>query len=122
MAFRLNTTLKGYIEAPQCYAKIVEVQYTQPRDPGAPGGCITILVAFFFNQEARIASVNNYVEIRGYYHVCDNDDSRQALYEWLKTQTDFSGAFDIWEVEFTGDSNLTKSVSADLTSDANLVD
>lgn len=106
MALRLNTTLKGDVVAEQCYAKIVEVFYSDPVSPAAPPGSITIVVAFYFSQEARDTDVNNYVEARPYYHVCGGSDSRSDLYTWLKAQDDFSEAYDIMDGSMTGDATL----------------
>jgi len=94
MALKLNTTLEGGVIAPDCYAKIIRTEYlTRIGISGATPG-IRLFVGFYFNEDARDADDQQFVEQREYLLEDMTKETRADQYTYLKTLDDFTGAID----------------------------
>jgi hypothetical protein len=94
MALQLDTTLDKGVVANSSYARIVEIIYIGSTNPNDPVGN-SVMVAFYFNEDARNADERDYLETRKYICEDESKESRADLYTWLKTLDDFAGATDV---------------------------
>lgn len=94
MALKLDKTLKGKVPAPECYARILKIDFQQQYFPGSTGGT-NVMVAYYYNKAARDDNDADYIESEIINIEDTTKDSREDIYKELKKLDKFTDAVDV---------------------------
>lgn len=95
MALQKAMTLSKGVSAPECYIKIIAVDYVKLSELDEDLTGPRVILAFYYNKPARDADSRNFIETQEYTCSAWDVETREEMYAKMKTFPEWADAIDV---------------------------